>query len=778
MPGASLNSGSESRNAFESDLPESVGKIDPSSVFDHNPEADSAAPDQLIPTAHSHPPITPTSSNYNSAVPSRTVESSKPISGSRTATKPANSSVKSNSSWIPANEIVEIAGRRLRGMIYVGAPPRLPNGERSRPYIDPTLPVARVGDDLEGDGMPYWPGYSNIPAKSRATYLDWLSSGRSNTDYNPGYMFLYFYGLERRFVLDGADREEKQQILLETERLAQAFSWNRSARNYLGRFNELAQWSLRSNTELQPVFENNGAELPLAVRMSIGIKLVEQQPLDADWLLSWVWCDPDTRLRTPAHRCKPEFVALFGSLFRDLYPDGLAIQPPKTPLKVSYRAASNEFDVSVSPKVNGQPIPDISRLRRPVEIGGGIAEQAIKELEKYSRYLGRVTDGRGTLEAHSLLPERLLGHVHSDELEALRSWAEELVQAGGLVPAREVVTKLESSPPIKLGKKQLTGAADALARVGIGLAPDPRFAIRSPTPDEPVVLFHLPERTFKLEEVTASYRFALLELTIGAFVAQLDGVVSSEEKDALQQSISHAPGLTDSERSRLNANLSWLLAVPPDLPLLRQAIKQANEEQRQEIKKVVIGMANADSVVSADEVGGIEKIYKVMGFEGRDVYSDLHASGSDDPIVVRQAILPPKGEQIPPESTPPSNSSRLDRSRIEATKQSTERAAMLLGQVFGGDDDDVEEGDELSEAATAIPELDHRYRAFIAELIGRLSWTSQEFDELVGRHGLMVDGCLETINEWSVQRFDDLLIEAYDEIDLNSEIVTVLEGQI
>ena len=110
-----------------------------------------------------------------------------------------------NGGWVPSSETASVAGRDIGGMVYVGTPPLLNTygyRDKCRAYIDPSLSVARTGTDKAGDGMPYWPGYSDISPQCRATYLGWLARGRADASYNPGYMFLYFYGLERRFFVD------------------------------------------------------------------------------------------------------------------------------------------------------------------------------------------------------------------------------------------------------------------------------------------------------------------------------------------------------------------------------------------------------------------------------------------------------------------------------------------------------------------------------------------------------------------------------------------------
>ena len=383
-----------------------------------------------------------------------------------------------SSGWIPKNGNASVAGRDIGGMVYVGAPPRSGRyGGTCGAYIDPSLSVARKGGDLAGDGMYYWPNYSEIEARSRATYLDWLAAGRSDNGYNPGYMFLYFYGLERRFFLDDPKDDEKGEILEEVKRLNEVYSENGSARNYLGRFVDVASMAFSSDEETRPIYSSAEYEMPFSLTMTLGAMVAAEERLSADWVLSWFLCHPEGQLRTPAKRCEDEFHALFRLKFDEKYPDGMKIRRPKKVLKAEYRAASGEFSCDLTPTADSQPIPDISGIRKPVNDAQKIADCAMDELDKYSRFLGRNPDGRGTMEAQALLPSPLWSLFPSAELESLKEWLGVAVVQGGLVPAHELVEKLEGARPDKLGKRQLTGAADALARMGYGMAPDPRFAL-------------------------------------------------------------------------------------------------------------------------------------------------------------------------------------------------------------------------------------------------------------------------------------------------------------
>ena len=407
--------------------------------------------------------------------------------------------------WVAPGDTVTVASRQIGGMIYLGSTRDdwQPCGD---PLIDPGLPVARVGSDVAGESMPYWPSYSDIEPSARATYLDWLASGRSDERYSVGYVFLYFYGLERRFFV-GSPAEEEQRVLIdEVERLLSVYGTNHSVRGYLTAFLAVARLALEPTRAIEPRFERSGYGTPLDMRVAIGRMVKGRRPLTADWLLGWYATDPATQFRTPARRAFPEFKALFAHIFDERFPRGMKMRTPKRLLRATYDAASGAFSADLEPLLG--ETPDITHTSVSLRIAKEIADEATDSLDKYSRFLGRNPEGRDTVEAHALLPQSLWQLFPNAEMEDLRHWAEEIIDSGGFAPVERVVERLEGASPEKVYKRQLTGVADALARLSIGMAPDPRFALRGPKVGEPVVLFRLPEGIAALEDVSNAYRKA------------------------------------------------------------------------------------------------------------------------------------------------------------------------------------------------------------------------------------------------------------------------------
>ena len=103
-----------------------------------------------------------------------------------------------------AGRSLTIAGYELQGgLLYVGKElGRQDSAGVENCLINPSLSVV----DPRGTTpeVPYYPSYSALEPRARGGYLQWLASGRSHPDADIGYVFLYFYGLERRLMLDQA----------------------------------------------------------------------------------------------------------------------------------------------------------------------------------------------------------------------------------------------------------------------------------------------------------------------------------------------------------------------------------------------------------------------------------------------------------------------------------------------------------------------------------------------------------------------------------------------
>jgi hypothetical protein len=702
--------------------------------------------------------------------------------------KPPSSFQNSSVGWLAKGEYVEIAGRKIDGMIYVGPAPPLDRdgyGQKCRAYIDPSLVVAGFGRDPTGSQLPYRASYHDINPVCRATYLDWLAGGRRDPNVHSGYVAMFFYGLERRFLVENSSEGEKYEILSEAERLKSLIQTNHSSNQYLSElleFVELAKVKLNCDVAIEDgsvrssMIKNRGWELPLTLRVGLGRQLAKGQSVSAEWLYTWFMCHQDSRLRTPAERCGAEFEALFLAKSKQRFPSGHNISPPKKKLTYYYRSASGEIDGEVELRDGRGPILDVSGLHAPISIAQKIADEAMDELDKFSRYLGRSpNNGRGSVEAQALLPTILWDVFPSSKMTALSRWAGDRVADGGLVPVAEVLAEIQGAAPDPNWKRQLADVADALSRLGFGLAPDLRHSLRSPTRAEPVIIFDLGQKVDQVQKASPQYLAALVEITLAAFIAHADRKVVEAERRALYAKVTETAGIPDIERRTLKAHVDWYLEVPPDLSIMGSKLKDADADQQALFRAIMVASAHADGIIQSEEVARIERVYKALGIDQALAYSDLHAGQQGaEPVRVRAAEAYAPGEQIPFIPKPPIT--HLNTKRIAEIQADTARVSMVLGKIFSNDDGIIDVAPLT--AASSLEGLDQKHADFVGQIIQQLHWTEIDFDKLATSSGLMPTGALEVINEWSFQNLGDCLLDAFNGYDVAPEIAAILRAKL
>lgn len=211
--------------------------------------------------------------------------------------------------------------------------------------------------------MPYWPSYRSITPEARRAYLQWLAGGRRQPA-DAGYVFLFFYGLERRALTDAlSDPQAKAEIpaiKAEVERLLGLYGDNNSFHGYATRFlahidtGAVQPQSYLSEPGASPA---DGYELPMSLRVALGQMAVDKYPLNPSWALAWALAEPNISRRTPVTRCPKQFAELFKNEFAKRYPNGIVLPQNKTKLKIAYRPASAVLSI---PAVAVGDLPDVA----------------------------------------------------------------------------------------------------------------------------------------------------------------------------------------------------------------------------------------------------------------------------------------------------------------------------------------------------------------------------------------------------------------------------------
>lgn len=669
--------------------------------------------------------------------------------------------------WVPPGELVRIADVVLPdGMVYVGARLDAPNGGTAPCLINGLLPVASVGD-YRTRQMGYWPSYAEASPSERRAYLNWLAEGRSNPDCDIGYVFLFFYGLERRIIVDAsADvvvREDWPAIVRELRRLLAIYGEKSgSFRRYAG---ELLSWieldgaSNRLYDKPIPEFPKT-YELPPYLRLALGEAAVDRVPIPAELALAWVRLTPDYRLRTAATRCPEEFGRLFRARYHDDLAPGLVLPKNRTKLKFVYSAASVGLMGTIVSMDFGD-VPDVATLTRPIKTLTAIADRCTDQLACYSRLVGRGPALADSLECRVLLPAVAWSAEDKSKFDALVARVQE---DSITLPLRDLETSLANSGQ-PLTRKGVHGLAQLLEAAGVGMEPNVLAGARTPHPQDSVVLFEQPANDANVG-AGAAFQTAALTLQMGSALANADGNFGEQEIEFLRGRIDEWEGLTAAERRRLRAHLQLLVLGPPTLAALKKKLEPLTAAARESIAVFMVTLAQSDGFVSPDEVKFLEKIYKALGIEPDRVFHDVHAAST-------AADRAPAGKR-------PQAGIHLDADRIAILQQDTARVSAMLSEIFTeelpdqGPQEPVEPPPE--DQPSLLPGLDELHCAFARLLLTRPQWARTELDDAAADLGLMLDGALEQINDAAFDAFDVPLCEGDDPIDVDTELLEKIEA--
>jgi len=674
--------------------------------------------------------------------------------------------------WIPPGQSVEIYGHTINGgMLYVGNGLGALSGYGADPaLINPDLSRSSDRSCTDNYGMSYWPSYSRISPEARAAYIDWLVKGRRVEGAYIGYVFLFFYGLERR-VLDGKmAQDELLHIREELSDLLTIYGDNRSFRQYCENFLGLVSVLIGDDTHKSEINPNKIARgvYPPSFKIELGRNVAEGKPIPWDLALEWVLRDPETRLRVPAKRCPHEFAFLFKTLYREKYGEGMIVPPNKKKVRLEYHPASSSLR-GFSSTVD---IPDPSGLKRPLGNLWKLVDQSMSELDSYSRLMGKDPEAAKGIAGISLLPSSIAMKRKSTELDVLRQLCSSALANAdvGTALVSDLIDMWPTKTPGKFTKAEVSQVANILGGLGTGMEPDPRYGGRTPAAGDEIVLFKLPDG--KDDAPGTGYHQAIALVHLTGLVAAADGDVSPEERSTLNSHLASSLGLNLSESLRLSAFFEWIIARPPSMAGMKAKLSGLSAAQREKVADFLISVAGADGIIHPKEIKILEKIYKTMGMEPGDVQTHIHrflANGDSQPVTVKDADTGKTGYSIPsaPDATPEADV-KLDADRLRLKREQTKEVAELLEEVFA---EDVAEPEPEAEEAPDFYGLDAPYKNILVALGEQDAWDKDSFNTLAEKFGLMPSGVLESLNDAALDNFDDEVLFEEENIEVNREVL-------
>ncbi len=677
--------------------------------------------------------------------------------------------------WVPAGEPTQISSVTIPGgMVYVGTSLPTPLGANDPCLIDTSKAVSNHGDYTERQ-MSYWPSYSEVSPAARRAYLNWLAGGRSDPAADIGFVFLFFYGLERRAIIDQskglATAADVVSIADELRRLLGIYgerpgSFRRYASELLD-WVALVEHPSRLYEKPVPAFPQT-FELPLYVRLALGQAAVDGAPVPAHLALAWARLSPNIVLRTPATRCVEEFELMFASKYAEAFGPGMILPRNRTKLKLIYRPASAGFRGYQETKLTFNDTPDVTVLTAPARRLQEVVEAATRPLEAYSRLVGKNAEVRASVEAWLQLPAPLWPQAGRQAIHDLKGR-----MGDGMVAMsfRDLLASLGTSAAFT--KDKTAALVRALESVEIGFEPDVLSGAKTPKPEDKIVLFALPPSE-PITRASGPYLAAALTLQLASAVATADGEFGIREMGHLRETVLSWTHLTPSQTRRLLAHLRLLVQAPVTLTTLKKKFEPLDQAVRETIAAFMATVAQSDGEVSPAEVKLLEKIYKALGVNATQVFTDVHAvAAGAKPSPAAVAKVEEGGF-------------KLDPAKIAALQQDTERVSALLANIFTETEEaapapapePIESGAETESPPSnaSLLGLDEAHSALARMMLSRPQWSREELLDVAADLDLMLDGALEHINEAAFDAHDLPLFEGDDPVTVNADILEKVEA--
>ena len=661
--------------------------------------------------------------------------------------------------WFSADKTPEVNGYTIPGgLVYVGGKLLDYTG-----FNDPCL----INTDLKAEPgvSPHetvedsFPDYGKLSPGQRGAYLSWLSGRRSDPSADIAYVFLFFYGLERRLLVDGQRRlvspEERGEIVRELLRLLAIYGENRGFRGYCR--NLLAvEWVLYGKPDEQPPyvdFSDRYCAEPFAAVLAR--YAAAEMPIPPDTALQWLILNPEQGLKTAARRCPDLFRKLFAVRYREKFGDGMIIRSTKTSLTLTYKAASPSLGDGLRLRIPGLPNPFI--LKSPLKKIAAIAGRCADELEAYCRHIAK----GGSPEAPgaaALLPRDLLAEAPAGE-----GVRERLARLCGremrLVEAEAVFGALGRPVPPKMDLKRSEELAETLETFGFGMAPDVRIHGLRPSPRGKIALFS----PFVRPSSPAEFALAAALIRLGSLTAQAAGGVSEEEMNAIRSFLPEKGTLSGEEKASLEALLLWCSSMPQTAAGLRGVLDPLSPDEKAAMGRVLASVASADGRVDPAEVRQVEKLYAYLGLERDQAARNIHAAVTGTSRAVQA-----------PQPVPETFS--LDMDLIRRREEETRRVGGILRKIFSSEDEESAEPLPAPDPADPLSPLDEGHRKLLQTLLRRETWRREEYLSLCDKLSLPPDGALEIVNEWAFAAAGAPLAEdgdpIYIDIPLAEEVLS------
>jgi hypothetical protein len=639
-------------------------------------------------------------------------------------------------------------------------------GQHDGCFIDPKLPV---GSAATAGPLGYWPSYRNISPDCRKRYLDWLASGKQAADIDIGYVFLYFYGLERRLLVDTPPPPaEIRALVQELERLRSLYTSNRSFERYSHSLLEAVEFLRDVGSPNGPLVIPDLAvpcgDMPLSLKTAIARDVVAGRPLRFELAaaalfgLREFW---STR-RHVLDKGRPPFLTVLRPRFNAAFPAGFVVRNRKdSRLQLFYRGAAAGLNVDLTARAGLNDLPDPVNLTWTRLLA--LAETVANDLSPYIKVLTYYPTRAASIAGLINCPPELRDSIAVEG----RCWLEGLPSPAS-VPFGELAKHTIGAESTKWTVRHRRQISEALSVVGYAMEPGPEDTAERLEDRTVVQVFRSTNESQSRPMIVASAAAMLV-----AGVAKVNNGAADKLEEVWLSQLPARLSLPTDQMTRLRARLSWYRTNSGSLPRVKRMLGDATLEEREFCAWSVTVAAGASGSVDKPQIAVLEAIHDALSVPCKALYAGLHTGigaanvGADEPVAVSDETP----EFLHPIPRPPAaESNGPDMDRLAHIRADTERVSAMLADIFAESEPAPEMPEHAGEGT--LSGLDTEHATLLTKLIASAEWTRQEFDAAATKVGLMPDGAMEAINEWAFDRYGDALVEDGDPIAVNLALLS------
>lgn len=274
-------------------------------------------------------------------------------------------------------------------------------------------------------------------------------------------------------------------------------------------------------------------------------------------------------------------------------------------------------------------------------------------------------------------------------------------------------------------------------------------------------------------------------MDIGYQIALEDNELQETEIVYIDNYIQNEFNLSASEKLRLKMK-SELLVHTKEINTtgtIKKLISSLDDAGKEKIAQYMIFVAMADGIVKDKELKVLHKIFKQFDLSEEYLNSTLSKliDKNDEVVIVEKGkTTNKKGSRIPPNvDTQEKIEFKLDIKKLEKIKTNTSEIQNVLQDIFADEQAQelkIEPTESNSVEDTENSELENELQSIINIIIGKEAWTRNELLSVIQGKGLMLGSLVESINEWSEEKYGDFLIEEDDDTYmLNPDVVSLMK---